>query len=180
MSETNKARVNTISSEKTVDLDVNNVLDIVTNQLERITGLLCRISVGALCLVLILGVSARYIFNAPIVFADEVSMFLLAWATFLGASLSVRRNDMVAVTFLIDRLGGKVWAAQIFTQLIILLFSILMLVYGIMWVTSPDVYSNKAAASGIPMWIPYLIFPFTMLLTTIFSLDNIRKIIRRR
>ncbi|WP_100407021.1 TRAP transporter small permease [Bacillus solitudinis] len=146
---------------------------------ERIIMYLCMMTVGTLCLDLILAVFSRYLFQKPIIVADELALLLLANVTFLGASLSVKRNEMVAVTILIERLGRFYWIAQAFIQALILLFSLLLLMYAYVWITSPNVINNTTAALGLPMWIPYLVFPFSMFTTCIFCLNNIQNIVKK-
>jgi TRAP-type C4-dicarboxylate transport system permease small subunit len=152
----------------------------ISNTFERITIFLLTFIVGALFIDLVVAVFSRYLFGFTIAAADEVALFLLAWMTFLGASLAVKRNEMVAVTFLVERLGKFSWILQIVIQMVIILFSLLLMGYGYKWVSSPAVAETIASASQVPMWVPYLIFPVSMILTCIFSVDNIFKITKDR
>jgi C4-dicarboxylate transporter DctQ subunit len=153
----------------------------ISNVFERITVILIMISVAVLCLDLVVAVASRYIFKLPIIWADELAIVLLAWVTFLGASLSIKRNEMVAVTILIDRLDKRyLKLLQVFLQMIILAMTILFLIYGTRWVLAPETIGTKLSAMQISMWIPYSIFPITMLMTAVFCLDNIFRILRTK
>jgi TRAP-type C4-dicarboxylate transport system permease small subunit len=154
-----------------------STLQNISNTFERITLFLIMISVSVLSIDLIIAVLSRYIFKTPIIWADELAIVLLAWITFLGASLSIKRNEMIAVTILVDRLKNRSQKIlQILIQMIILTLSILFLIYGTRWVMSPDAMNTKLAAMQISVWIPYSIFPITMLMTCVFCLENIFKI----
>lgn len=153
----------------------------VNHVIEKITVILAILSVGMMSVSLLLAVASRYIFKVPIVWADEMSLFLLAWTTFLGASLSVKRNEMVAATFLIERFNKTFnQIAQILIQALILLLSLVLLNYAFKWAFSPNTFQIKSSAMQLPMWIPYSIFPITMLFTSLFSVENIIKIINSK
>lgn len=49
-------------------------------------------------------VVARYIFNAPFSWSEELARYLFLWVVFLGASQAMRRHEHIAVGLLIDRL----------------------------------------------------------------------------
>src|SRR5690606_38783029 len=122
----------------------------------------------------ILAVICRYIFKYPLPWADELALFMLLWSTFLGASLSIKKSEMIAATFLLDRLQGKGrLLADITIQILVLVLTIILLVYGFKWIMAPNTVSATSSALRIPMWIPYLIFPITMAFITVFSFEKI-------
>ena len=50
-------------------------------------------------------VAARYLFNAPTIWAEEVSRLFLVWATFLPAAVLLRRRAHIRITVLTEHLG---------------------------------------------------------------------------
>lgn len=48
-------------------------------------------------------VTARYFFNAPTVWAEELSRLFLIWAVFLASAALLRSQDHIRVTVLIER-----------------------------------------------------------------------------
>lgn len=54
-------------------------------------------------------VVARYFFNAPTIWAEELSRLALIWAVFLASAGLLARGDHIRVTVLLDRLpaGGR-------------------------------------------------------------------------
>jgi TRAP-type C4-dicarboxylate transport system permease small subunit len=138
-----------------------------------------QFSVGVLILDLNLAVLFRYVLKLPIIGTQEIALFLLAWITFLGASLSIKHHSMVAVTILLEKLGKFEKGAQLFIQLFIFLFSLFFVIYGYQWVTSPNVLQIKTSALQIPAWIPYSIVPVSMIITMIFTIHNILQILFR-
>lgn len=65
-------------------------------------------------------VIARYVFNAPFSWSEELARYLFLWLVFLGASQAMRRNEHIAVGLLIDRLPFRV------RQLVIVLINCLI------------------------------------------------------
>lgn len=53
--------------------------------------------VAALGIVVNLQIFARYVFNAPFIWPEEVSRLLLVWMTFIGSAALVRRGSEIAV-----------------------------------------------------------------------------------
>jgi TRAP-type C4-dicarboxylate transport system permease small subunit len=61
-------------------------------------------ALAALVLVCFSQVVARYIFDASFAWAEEVSIIILLWATWLGASLAVKQNAHLKVKIIEDRI----------------------------------------------------------------------------
>lgn len=151
--------------------------NLLTRAAGMIETLLVYISIllsSLLTINLILGVFFRYVLNSPVFWADELSILLFAWLTFLGGSIAVKRYEMVAVTIVLDRLSQKVRIGfTIFIQLLVLLFSAIICYYSYIWVTSPSVSNMISSTLRVEMWWIYSIVPLSMLCIIIFSLSNI-------
>ena len=52
---------------------------------------------------LLANVMARYVFNRPLVWGDELASILFVWLCVLGAVLAMRRNEHMRLTALISR-----------------------------------------------------------------------------
>lgn len=75
--------------------------------IDRLSGLLAQLAAWLYFAVgLMLGweVAARYLFNAPTIWAEELSRLLLVWGTFVGAAFLVHRRAHIRITILTDRL----------------------------------------------------------------------------
>jgi len=151
----------------------------LAQKLEKIVKVLAMFCVGSMTLILIVAVILRT-FKIPFVGADELALFLLIWVTFLGATLSFRNNELVAVTFLLDRCNDSTQKLlKVAIQIIALLFSTILLYYSYTWFVSSNVMNSISAALQIPYWIPYSIFPIASFLFIIFSIGNIKSIIQK-
>lgn len=72
----------------------------------------------AITLIICVQVVLRYIFNLPIVWAEDVSTFLFIWATFLGAAVGLKDLRHVKIDTFLDRLPRQL--AQVVQALLYL------------------------------------------------------------
>lgn len=68
-----------------------------------VAGLLA-ILVLAETVILFAGVTARYVFHAPLTWSDELASTLFLWLAMLGAALAVQKNSHMRMTALVGRL----------------------------------------------------------------------------
>lgn len=150
---------------------IDSLMDIFTRAIENIV-IIC---IGSTALILIANVFGRYVFQKSIMGVEEVALLLLVWVTFLGACLQIRRRNMVAITFLIEKFPPLLYRGmQIFIQICILLLSAWFIYISYKWFMSPSVIKSTTTTLKIPLWIPYAIFPSSMFIMIVFTFDNIR------
>ena len=106
------------------------------------------------CLVF-LNVVLRYGFNSSINITEEVSRYLFAWLTFLGAILAFNDNQHVSVSILTDKLSPiKRNLLKLVTDSTIL-YCCYLIVEG-SWVQFQLNINNLSPISEIPTGITYL------------------------
>jgi len=153
----------------------------VVNSLDMATKWLAIISTASLVVVMILNVLFRYFLKLPLIWADEVSLYLFAWCTFLGASLGIRNNTMAAVTIIIDYLPKPILKyVQIAIQVLVISFAVIVAIVSSKWVLSPSTINTISPSSQLPMWVPFIILPIGLFLITVFSIDNIVNILLKK
>jgi C4-dicarboxylate transporter DctQ subunit len=156
-----------------------NILSFITHALDTCLVWI-SIAVGAtLTINMIVAVFFRYVLNSPIYWADELSLYLFCWATFLGASLAVKRSDMAAVTFLLNRLSGRAnILVSILIQVCILFFAVVIGYYSMLWITSPSVMNLLSPALSMNMWKLYTIVPISMFCMALFTIEHLVRLIQ--
>ncbi|GKV65239.1 MULTISPECIES: TRAP transporter small permease [unclassified Sporosarcina] len=152
----------------------------LSNWIETLEKFMAMILIAAMTIIIAAAVLFRYFLNAPIFWASEASIFIMAWVTFIGGSLGLKYKSQASVTFLVDRLSdkGKRYL-EIISYIIILVFIGILLYLSYQWLGS---VSNQTSSSmRIPMWIPYasvpvgLSFAFIHLLTHLVNLFKTRQ-----
>src|SRR5262249_36234668 len=69
----------------------------------------CVLLLSAEIILLLVGVVARYVFQAPQVWIDELTSLLFLWLAMLGAVLALRAGSHMRMTALISRTSGRAW-----------------------------------------------------------------------
>ena len=55
----------------------------------------------AICLILLYQVISRYLFNKPLIWSEELSLFLLTWVCFIGVSYGIKHRMHIRMSSLV-------------------------------------------------------------------------------
>ncbi|MGV2939168.1 TRAP transporter small permease [Mesobacillus sp. LC4] len=151
----------------------------VSNMVASFEKKLAIILMFAMAVIVAAAVVFRYVFNDPLFWAGEVSIFLLIYITFIGGSLGLKYKTQASVTLVTDYLPEKInkWVA-ILAHVFMLLFMAILLFYCFTWITSSSVAIQRSSAILLPMWIPYAILPIGLLFATIHLISNMLDIMQ--
>lgn len=72
-----------------------------------VNRLLENVTIGlfaVLCAVVFGEVVARYVFNHPFFWSDEITVYLFTWVAFLGSALALRDKRHIGVSFFVEKL----------------------------------------------------------------------------
>ena len=124
-------------------------------------------------------VLARYIFNAPTIWAQELSQLLFLWATFLGVSRALKRDQHIRINALETLMSETTrhWL-RFFTLIFICLLCVLVVYYGssIFW-DSFQRGRSTGTMLNIPNWWAEAVIPVGF---GILFLQALVEIIRQR
>lgn len=128
----------------------------VVSFLETATAWMAALMLTLSGVMLTCEVVARYFFNAPTIWAAELSQMCLIWACpiAMGWALTHRRHIRVtAITALLPPRGKQL--AEILALLVVLVFSVVVLIYGY------DIFHDsfvRGRTTGtmldLPAWLP--------------------------
>jgi TRAP-type C4-dicarboxylate transport system permease small subunit len=135
------------------------------------------IAMGASIIALVFSNVILHFFGLDIAWTTELSELLMVWVTFIGGAAAARRGEHVAISELVDLLGGRgrQWAdasAQIVSAIVLLL----LIGYGMSIVVSS--WSNRLTVLNWPMSIEYLALPVGSAATLVFVLFDLVQIAR--
>ena len=119
----------------------------------------------------------RYVFNAPIGWAEELPRFAFVGLSFFGAAILVHQGRHIRVTVFFDRFPPVLRSIAIFISHIGTLICIGFFLKGGIEITS-DEWMQRAPASQVSMGWVYLIIPVSAGLMAIYTLTNIARNIR--
>ena len=129
--------------------------------IERVSGWLAAILLTATGVMLTYEVLARYFFNAPTIWAAELSQLCLIWACPIAMGWALSNGRHIRVTAITGQLPFRArQAAEIFALLVILAFSLIVIVYG--WEIFIDSWERgRTTGTMLDMkaWIPEAAVP---------------------
>lgn len=89
------------------------------------------ILVVLIALMLFMEVTARYVFNAPTIWTQDVSVALQVWFTYLGMAYVLRQHQLIRITAILALLGpGARRVLEGFSLLVILAFCVIAVLFG--------------------------------------------------
>lgn len=167
------------------------MLKTFSEMLARIEIAAAGVLAAAVTLLILLNIASRTL-GMAIYWIDELTIYAMIWSTFLASSFVLKKRQVIAVTLFVDLLGEqtKAWM-QVFSDLVILTFGLLLLVLCWGWFephtlfafkfdisefqseTFNYIYSEKTNTLGIRKVWPWLILPLFSLSLTIHALVNL-------
>ena len=107
-------------------------------------------------------VVARFVFDASLTWAAELTVFLFLWSAFFGAAYCFKKDAHIAVTIILDLL--PTYVAKMFlivSHLITICFLLAVSYYGYEYLLLVNELDEMSIDLEIPMWIPYLVIPIS-------------------
>lgn len=151
-----------------------SVLDAIFNPVERVERVLCAILVAAFCILLTLNVGMRYLFNAPIYFAEELCIILMTWMALIACSLSIGSRTLIAVTLIPDMLPPKTkHRLAVVSHILVTLISAIFLYWSMNWLLSPRAQVDIIQTLEVVKWPSFTVVPIFFALATLKSFRNV-------
>ena len=117
-------------------------------------------------------VFTRYMLKNPSSWSEELVSYLFAWMALLGSSLVAGERGHMNIPIVVDRVGpGAKKALAIFAELTACLFSLVILVFGGIQITSLAM-GQTTSSLGIAVGIFYVVLPLSGILNIIYTLFN--------
>lgn len=110
-----------------------------------------------LCLIVIimgLQVIMRYVFNSSLPWSEELVRYFFVWTSFLSLSYCIKNESSIKVVQLINIMPKRVqYYMKVITNIIILLFLILLTKISIEVVVNTYLKHTTSPAVGLPMYL---------------------------
>lgn len=135
-------------------------LENLVNALTDFGAVLGGALVGIMAAIVSYAVIARYLFNRPVGWSEEISIYLMIWAIFLGAAYTLKHNGHIGVDLLLSNLSNRL--KLIFHGLHYVTGTILMSVLfykGIELIQLSLMLENRSLDLNFPIFIAQLSIP---------------------
>jgi tripartite ATP-independent transporter DctM subunit len=148
---------NVVPLEGSVEIPETRLGSRLMKPLEAVAALLLSIII----VLLLLGVTSRYVFSLPVVWIDEVASFSFLWLAMLGSAIAIDRNEHLRLTLFLGLIPPRMRGfVQTFALLAVATFLIVMLPPAVEYVMEesfvrtpaldiPNSYRVSAIAFGI-------------------------------
>ena len=144
--------------------------------LERISQILCILSLGPLIATTNIAVFFRYVLHSPLTWSNELAIYLLISFAFWGATMGLLRDKFFSVDTLRELLSQR---AQLIllsgSKILISIFLIFTIVFTRPLIEQAKMTKTLSPAMGVPMYLFYLFLTIGflfMLCANLFSLLN--------
>lgn len=145
--------------------------------LDNLMKILSAGTLLAMLLFVVWQVFTRYILGKPSTWSEELVGYLFAWSTLFGAGLVVSERGHMNIPVLIDTKSVKTQKyAAIFSEVIIFIFSLVVLSYGGIRITKLAL-NQMTSSLGLPIGLFYIPLPIAGLINMIFCILNIKDIL---
>ncbi len=108
-------------------------------------------------------VVARYAFDASLVWATELTIFLFLWSAFFGAAYCFKKDAHIAVTIVLDLMPSRlVKIMMLLSHTITIIFLSAVAYYGYEYILLViEIDERSIDLWDMPMWIVYLVIPIS-------------------
>lgn len=149
---------------------------VLTKALNGVAGMSFIVMVALTCW----QVFTRYVLKNPSTWSEELVSYLFAWMSLLGASIVTSESGHMNIPVLVDQLNPQMRSyMRILHELIALLFSLAILVYG-GWQISRLAMGQMTSSLGVPVGIFYFVMPLCGVLNIIYTIINIAEIAKNK
>ena len=141
--------------------------------IDRLLEFILIITIALMVGIVAWEVFARQVFKCSAAWASEAARFLQVFVALIGGSYCVKKGAHLGIDAFVRILPPR-WkkASDIFVSIIILVFSVLILIWGgIIFIQT--VGEQRASAIPIKFKYLYLLFPISGFLNSIFTIERI-------
>ena len=141
--------------------------------LNKALELLAGLSMAVMVILTTYQVIARYIFNSPSTWSEELVGYLFGWSTLFGATIVSGERGHMNIPILIDRFNPPLRKAfHIFGEVIAFVFSATILVFG-GWQVSNLAMGQQTSSLGVAVGVFYWVMPLCGVVIALYSILNI-------
>ena len=149
--------------------------------IEKTTEILSIFFLSLATILIAFNVTARYVFNYGAPWCEEAIRYSIIFATFFGLSLSVAKNDCMKIDLLIQLTKGKI--RRIVTIIgTICEFTVIWTMVYCSYLLVIETYQTGqiTPSTDYPMYIPYVIVAFGVVLCAIRSAQALLNALKMR
>ncbi len=156
------------------------MFNLISKTIGFINQSIAAIGITAGVAVAFANVIARYAFDASLVWATELTIFLFLWSAFFAAAYCFKKDAHIAVTIVLDIVPPKIAKPMLLiSHTITIVFLIAVAYFGYEYLLLvQDMDERSIDLWDMPMWIVYLVIPVSFAFAAYRVGEKIVKIIK--
>jgi TRAP-type C4-dicarboxylate transport system permease small subunit len=127
--------------------------------LEKAEDSIVILSVALALILCCIQVIARYVFNYPLSWPEELGRYLIILIVYVGASIALRKKSHIAVDIIPTFFPSSRNILAYLSTISGIVFSLLIIIYGMKFVRSLMISGQIAITLKIPIFIVYSVLP---------------------
>jgi C4-dicarboxylate transporter DctQ subunit len=136
--------------------------------LHKLEDIFCSFGLLVVTAVLFVNVVLRYFFRSGLHWSDEFIRYFMIWISFIGISLGVREDKLMAVDLILNYSSpGQQRVIKFINNILGAVFGVLLCYYGIQSVGTMSGSAQVSPALEMPMYIFYIAIPLSGALMTL-------------
>lgn len=138
------------------------MIKLISKIIGHINQKIAAFGIAAGVVVAFTNVVARYVFDASLVWASELTIFLFLWSVFFGAAYCFKKDAHIAVTVVLDNVPSRIAKVMlIISHTVTFAFLSAVAYYGVIYITDVVMLLDERSIDlwNMPMWIVYLVIP---------------------
>ena len=141
--------------------------------LNKALELLAGLSMAVMVILTTYQVIARYIFNSPSTWSEELVGYLFGWSTLFGATIVSGERGHMNIPILVDRMNPPLRKAfHILWEVVAFVFSAAILVFGGIQVSNLAM-GQQTSSLGVAVGVFYWAMPICGVVILLYSVLNI-------
>lgn len=146
------------------------IIKLIKDALDRLLVFASLTALLAMIVIIIYQVFSRQIFHSTPSWAEELSMLLFVWTSFLGVAYGFKQKLHIGVSFLVDMFPQKVQNVfDFFAKILIILFGIILVYYG--WRFTVLMGGSTMAGTGLPSSALYAALPVSGFFVLLYGIE---------
>lgn len=149
------------------------VMDTVDQAIRK----LCLGLLSLLVAVVVLNVVMRYVLDNSLVWANELSRYLMVWFALLMTAALINTDDHLNVTLIYEKftLRTRYWI-QIATMVLYVVIGLLWAIFGLEYTLTAGLRAEAPALNFQLIWV-YMVIPISGVLAIAFSLTRLLRLV---
>ncbi len=139
------------------------IFKIISKTIGFINQSIAAIGISAGVAIAFTNVVARYVFDASLVWATELTIFVFLWSIFFGAAYCFKKDAHIAVTIVLDVVPSRIAKVMLIISHLVTFFFLLAVAYfGYEYLELViELDERSIDLWDMPMWIVYLVTPIS-------------------